>query len=479
MIRFLVSSGIIAAALAAPGNACGLKTFCPIPQSPEVSGTAQTGTVASSEGQAPAAPAVRTTTRLVEVGVVAHDRHGHAVTDLTQDDFEIYDNGRLQQIKYFGGAVPGAAASSAPASAATAPKNSETSSANAQDSQQGSDAGITILLIDSNNLAWRDLNYARQQMLEFLKKLPQADSVGLYILRSDRIEILSEPVHDHALVAAILGKWMPSALELAHAQEADRTNRQQIDSVHSPNDLVNVNGNAHAAQELYAPIESATQDTVDVPSARPLDAQLRRNGASPDQVAFLLLSAIARHLGSVPGHKNVVWITSDAALLDWTNKPESGNKLEDPLGLHAEETMNDAHMSIYPLDASALDSGAVSAGLENQNVEAMGFTAKSRSGADQGSGLLPGRLIAQAQRDVLPIRGVFRAMAQGTGGKVFRRSSDLEAELNSVVADGRSIYQLSFTPDTPPDGKYHGLSVKTTSRRRVTLRFRTGYYYAR
>ena len=175
----------------------------------------------------------------------------------------------------------------------------------------------------------------------------------------------------------------------------------------------------------------------------------------------------------------MVWITSDTALLDWTNKPESGNKLEDPLGLRAEETMNDAHMSIYPLDASALDSGAVSAGLENQNVEAMGFTAKSRSGADQGSGLLPGRLIAQSQRDVLPIRGVFRAMAQGTGGKVFRRSSDLEAEMNSVIADGRSIYLLSFTPDTPADGTYHGLSVKTTSRRGLTLRFRTGYYYAR
>ena len=229
MIRFLVSCGMIAAAVAAPGNVYGNKTPDTIQPGQEVSGTAQTGATASSDGQASAAPVVRTTTRLVELGVVAYDRHGHVVTDLSQSDFEIYDNGRLQQIKYFGGGAPGATASSAPASASavTAGKNSEISSANAQDSQRGSDAGTTILLIDSNNLAWRDLNYARQQMLEFLKKLPQADSVGLYILRSDRIEILSEPVHDHAEVAAILEKWMPNALELAHAQEADRTNRQQ------------------------------------------------------------------------------------------------------------------------------------------------------------------------------------------------------------------------------------------------------------
>ncbi len=45
---------------------------------------------------------LRTTTRLVDVGLVAYDKKGHPVTDLNQSDFEIYDNGRKQEIKYFG-----------------------------------------------------------------------------------------------------------------------------------------------------------------------------------------------------------------------------------------------------------------------------------------------------------------------------------------------------------------------------------------
>ena len=473
-MQVIVCCGMIAAALAAPGIANGLKAIDPIQQGTDVSGAAQTGTTTSSGRQAPATPTVRTTTRLVEVGVIAYDKHRHAVTDLTQSDFEIYDNGRPEQIKYFSG-------SSEPASASVAasPKDSPASLGNAQNSQRGSDASTTILLIDSNNLAWQDLSYARQQMLEFLKKLPQADSIGLYVLRSDRIEVLCEPAHDHSQVAAILEKWMPNIQELARAQEADRTNRQQFDNVHSVNDLVNVNGSARSAQELYAPIESGTQNTVDVPSGRPLDPQLRRNSASPDRVAYALLAVAARHLASHPGHKSLVWITSDTALLDWTNKPENTEKgmPDDRIALRAQEALNEAHVSLYPLDASALESGAVGAGMENQNVQAVGLTARGERGAYQGSGLDPGRVTAQAQRDVLPIRGVFRAMAAGTGGQVFRRSSDLSSELSSVIADGRSIYLLSFVPDTEADGSYHALSVKLTNRRGVTLRYRTGYLY--
>ena len=44
---------------------------------------------------------LRTTTRLVEVAVVATDKHGHPITDLKPEDLEIYDNGRSQAVKDF------------------------------------------------------------------------------------------------------------------------------------------------------------------------------------------------------------------------------------------------------------------------------------------------------------------------------------------------------------------------------------------
>lgn len=42
-------------------------------------------------------PVLRVNTRLVEVDVVVHSK-GHAVGDLKQDDFTVFDNGKPQKI---------------------------------------------------------------------------------------------------------------------------------------------------------------------------------------------------------------------------------------------------------------------------------------------------------------------------------------------------------------------------------------------
>ena len=441
----------------------------------------------SEQAPLPAGVLFRTTSRLVDVGVVAYDKKGHPAVDLNPDDFQIFDNGRRQQLKYF--AAPGRSPSadlaqdqSKAASSLDQPHRDGLGAAVGAADSDKAEGTTTVLLIDSQNLAWSDLSYARQEVLRFLGRLPASDRVGIYVMKEMGVQILTEPTADRAHVAEVFRKWLPGARELARAQEDERRIRQQFDTVKRQNDLAQVNGNAASAQELFAPLESATQNNVDVASPMSTDLQLRGFADNPEHTALSRLVITARHLETIPGHTHLVGIARNSVLADWKNHPEvteKGSKALDPFAVKVQEALNDAHVSIYPLDASQLEAGSIGADLGNRNVTALGQTERSAVEADQGSGLNPGRITAQLQEDVHPIQGIFREVSEATGGRTLRRSSDLAAELNGVVADGRAAYILSFTPDTQADGTYHQVVVKLTSRNNVKLRYRTSYFYRR
>jgi hypothetical protein len=82
-------------------------------------------------------------------------------------------------------------------------------------------------------------------------------------------------------------------------------------------------------------------------------------------------------------------------------------------------------------------------------------------------------------QDLHPIQGPVRDLATATGGRPIRRSGDLAAALGGIVDDGRATYQLSFSPEGQADDQYHKLTVKLTGRHGITLRYRTGYLYAK
>jgi VWFA-related protein len=246
----------------------------------------------------------------------------------------------------------------------------------------------------------------------------------------------------------------------------EQRNRQQFDDVRNPTDLQSVNGNIDSAPE----------------SINPVDPKLRDNGSNPGRDALAMpILAVARHLGAIPGHKNLVWVTSDNVLVDWTDKAVSsdkGSKHLEGFVLRAQEALNDARVSLYPLDASQLETQAVDASLANRNVE-LDPGVSDRGPHLQGGGANTGRVTAEMQQDVHPIQSSIQQMAAGTGGRAFPRSGQIAANLNRVVADGRAAYLLGFTPNTPADDQYHLLTVKLAARRGVTLRYRTGYLYSK
>jgi VWFA-related protein len=415
--------------------------------------------------------------RLVDIDVVAYDRKGHPIADLDPQEFEVSDNGRQQKVKFVTSPLAEQTAEeSAPAASATVFSNREGVSRSGHGSQ-GDD--LTVLLIDGGNLAWADLANARPQIEEFLKKLPPGEHAAIYALTSSGFQVVQSETTDRARLADAFAHWMPTAADLARAQAEEQRNDQSMDYVQHQTDLQYVNGNAISAPETVMSV----------------DPQLKQNGSNAGRDAMAALSLLARHLAGIPGHKNLVWITSDNVLADWSDRAVSvdkGNGHIAGLVLQTQEVMNDAHVTFYPLDASHLESATVTADIQTRNVElqpgavyqGMGQNAPmagqpAAEGVETAFGPRPGRTIAEIQQDEHGIQGPIREMAEATGGRAIRRAGDMVATLNGVAEDGRATYTLGFSPDTPPDGQYHLLTVKLANRPGVTLRYRTGYLYNR
>ena len=444
------------------------------------SAPAQSGPVAASSGFR-----LRTTTKLVDVGLVAYDKKGQPVTDLKQSDFEIYDNGSKQEIKYFaqaGQLAPITATQTTQAAGApteTVYSNRQTDSA-LQPHTTGVESHVTVLLVDSSSLAWADLQYARQEILRFLKTSPTDEPIGLYVLRNAGFQILLEPTIDHELLANTLSRWMPDALELARAQREEERHREHLDTVHNIDDLTKVNGNESPDPSTYSSGQGVAQAM-----AHPTDARLRPLGTNLERDSLPNLLNVGRHLAAIPGHKSLIWIASDNVLADWSNQSVAKPDEQAPSFLHSaalrvQETLNEAHVSIFPLDASQLEPGGIGADLSRVNIVPFDQSDRSQAQATIGDAApanKPGRIAAQIKQDTHPIQPEFRELSEATGGRALRRAADIAGELNGIAEDGRAAYLLSFAPDGPADDKYHLITVKLTGRRNLTLRYRTGYLY--
>jgi VWFA-related protein len=482
----------------APGGAAPAEVALPevavstaygLPDSPQASG-------------GDASTSFRINARLVDVALVALDKKGHPVTNLKPEDIEIFDNKAKVELGSFslaGSAVPDKAANAAQPAAPAGAKPQFSNRAAESKSGNGDAQLNTIILLLDDTLSFADLTNARRHMEEFLGGLHGNERVAVYVMQpGGGVKTVQETTTDHLTIAAVLSKWLPSAQNLSLGQEQEARNRQTMDYVRNVDDLLSVNGNnvTDAQSHVQAP-----------------DPNLQELGDNPGRDALSGLVVLARRLATIPGHKSLVWIASDNTLADWNNSGlniEKGAHYIEPAALRAQEAMNDAHVSVYPVDVSQLEAGMIDASIADRNVQLIptnslkqvagcgnvsnpGTTAGAFNNQLNGTGdpaltsgadittcnndARDGRMKAQIQQDAHSIQGVYREIADATGGRAFARASDITRELNGIADEGRATYLLSFTPPEAADGKYHLISIKPVNRNNLTFRYRTGYFY--
>src|SRR5580658_11231713 len=110
---------------------------------------------------------IRTTTRLVQVNVIV-TKKGAPVPGLKKEDFQVFDNGKRQEIRLFSEETRAVL----PSAAAPLPQGTFT---NQLEQRSGTPAAVTAILLDGVNTKFSDQTYARQQVVQFLKQIQPAD----------------------------------------------------------------------------------------------------------------------------------------------------------------------------------------------------------------------------------------------------------------------------------------------------------------
>jgi VWFA-related protein len=158
-----------------------------------------TQVMAPTEQEPPVArPTFHTTTRLVQVDVIARHK-GTPAAGLTSEDFTLLDNGKPQKIALFSvnsSQTPGPAYVPLPAGAVS---NRLEELPNA-----------TVLLIDQKNTAQIDQAFAIRRIARFLQTRRTPDRLGIYTFGSEgSLQVLQEITDDTELVRRAAGSLKP------------------------------------------------------------------------------------------------------------------------------------------------------------------------------------------------------------------------------------------------------------------------------
>ena len=388
-------------------------------------------------GQQP--QAIRVNSQLVEINVVALDKAGQPVVDLTKDDFEIFDNGKPQEVRFF-------SLDARTEHAANPNPLPEHTFSNKTLGKVATAPGVSVVLFDLLNTEFADQANAKQQLLSLMHRLQPGERIGVYVLGRE-VSVLHDFTDDPRQLAAVLGRFevRPSA-ELAAVGDAQA---RLVDLGDAPSGFAE-------AERLLKRAQNVQKDYFNVDRAT---------------VTLNAIKNIARHLARQPGRKSLVWISGSFPFTLGVSQrdleelaSDSPNRERGSFKALFDSTIravSDANMAIYPVDARGLiPSSVYDAG--NPAGSADGYSRKEE---------LNRPLYHPPNLDSM------ENLANKSGGRAFFNTNDLQQSISAALADNRVTYTLAFSPASAPDDKFHALRV-TTRRKDITLRYRLGYLAA-
>jgi len=440
-----------------------------------------------------AAPQItfKSTSRVVVEDVVVTDGKGRPVKGLRREDFQLAEDSKAQSVRSFeefpttpsplahdGTATAGntatASSQTQKPSLPSPPVNPLPPNIYTNNNSGGPETGSpTIIVLDLLNTPLPDQQRAREQLISFIKKRPEASQMALCSLSSNLRLIQGFTRDETTLVAAVKGK--KGGVKAPPWQSDAGMER----SVQLARDVALVAGTSQSIRALQR-----AQNTLDAQNAADLDVRMR----------FTLdaFTQLARYLSGIPGRKNLIWLSGSFPLNIFPNpdvseyQPVTRNyefQIKKATNLLAE-----AHVAVYPVSVKGVETQTMFNASNSGTYDPPAFAGSngpshpgpSTSIANTAASL---PLSSRMERETREFRetvaneqATMEQVAADTGGKAFYNSNGIESAIETAVDEGSHYYTLSYTPTNKNyDGKFRKIKVGL-EQKGYHLAYRRGYY---
>ena len=386
----------------------------------------------------------KSNTILVQVPVVVTDKSGKHILDMSLDDFQLYEDGKAKKITSFEEVEPAQTPLTTPPSA-----NGEFSNLAAASEAPRT---VTIIALDTVNTPFLDQAYGRKQIIRYLAENVTSDQViALVAITSKGLKPIHALTSDPKILVDALKKVNGEIPSLQGTDVDTQAVAAGVDGF-APRaiEAVGLGTDPNLALEDFVLRGDAT--LVRMQQDRAIEITMR---------SFLTL---AWSLSGIPGRKSLVWATSGFPF--YIDQPSAV-----PVGYLAalyEETMqalNDAEISIYPVDVRGLVNYSPSA-----DVTYAPRNSSNLSGSAYAASLASRSWLHNSTLDTL------RDFAEMTGGRAFYNSNDITGGVRRAANDSSSYYLLGYyldTTNTKPG--WRKLKV-STHRKNIEIRARNGFF---
>jgi VWFA-related protein len=390
---------------------------------------------------------VKVFSQMVLEDVSVSDSHNNPVRGLKRDQFRIYEDGKLQQLKNFEEHTTPTAEEAAkfPPMPKLAP------GVFTNYTPAPAVGAANVILLDTLNTPLQSQSYVRAQLLAYIKSMKPGTRVAIFGMNRELHLLQGFTSNPETLKAAMTGKKgdYHSSTLMENSVEGDLgTDTTASDA------MTAAAGNDPSLTQAIAAIQQFEAEQ------QAYELQMR--------ALYTLdsMNQLARYLAGIPGRKNLIWFSASFPVDLLPN-----GDLPDPFAVMGDsedefrETVTllaHSHVAVFPVDARGL---MVNPAMNAENT-GMKYSDNTKGKKDTQT------FFDQTASE----HSTMLQLADKTGGKAFINTNGLKDAVDKAVDSGSNYYTVGYYPPNHNwDGKYHSIVLKLDDPK-LKLTYRIGYY---